>query len=193
MHSTMQRIIGALRARVESRFPRFRNRFKNGSCHSFSLFLSLASRLGLLPHCAILIGCVVSNGCLLLRRILVHLYLAVLSGRRARNPQRRCSFFSSTSWSRIGGSFLVNIAVSSKRFEYGKSIVFSPIGSNVGSYIRHGYKSNLTRMIRFMGFEYGMAERGGFVIRSWLVQRFEVRLWGNDDFVSTLDPCIFRF
>lgn len=29
MHSTMQRIIRALRARVESRFPRFRNRFKN--------------------------------------------------------------------------------------------------------------------------------------------------------------------
>lgn len=191
MHSTMQRIIGALRARVESRFPRFRNRFKNVRATVFFSF-SLSHRV-LAYFLTVQFWSDVSNGCLLLRRILVHLYLAVLSGRRARNPQRRCSFFSSTSWSRIGGSFLVNIAVSSKRFEYGKSIVFSPIGSNVGSYIRHGYKSNLTWMIRFMGFEYGMAERGGFVIRSWLVQRFEVRLWGNDDFVSTLDPCIFRF
>lgn len=134
-----QRIIGALRARVESRFPRFRNRFKNvRATVSFSLSLS---HLGSPPHGAILIKRAVSNGCLLRRRILAHLYLAVLSGRKARNPERLLLFLfhsSSPSFptkSRSRGSFLVNIAVSSKRLEYGKSTsLLSPIGSSTGLY-----------------------------------------------------------
>lgn len=126
-----QRIIGALRARVESRFPRFRNRFKNvRATVSFSLSLS---HLGSPPHGAILIKRAVSNGCLLRRRILAHLYLAVLSGRKARNPERSCStLLLLPTKSRSRGSFLVNIAVSSKRLEYGKST--SPIGSSTGLY-----------------------------------------------------------
>lgn len=194
MHSTMQRIIGALRARVESRFPRFRNRFKNVRATVFFSF-SLSHRV--------------------LAYFLTVQFWSDVWYRMAACYCEESSSIYIWPFYRAEGHGIPNDAVPSSpprldresedRFSlispsprngskrFGKSIVFSPIGSNVGSYIRHGYKSNLTRMIRFMGFEYGMAERGGFVIRSWLVQRFEVRLWGNDDFVSTLDPCIFRF
>lgn len=124
-------IEGACRVAVSP----FQKPFQKRSCHSFSLSLS---HLGSPPHGAILIKRAVSNGCLLRRRILAHLYLAVLSGRKARNPERLLLFLfhsSSPSFptkSRSRGSFLVNIAVSSKRLEYGKST--SPIGSSTGLY-----------------------------------------------------------
>lgn len=124
-------IEGACRVAVSP----FQKPFQKRSCHSFSLSLS---HLGSPPHGAILIKRAVSNGCLLRRRILAHLYLAVLSGRKARNPERLFLFLfhsSSPSFptkSRSRGSFLVNIAVSSKRLEYGKST--SPIGSSTGLY-----------------------------------------------------------
>lgn len=145
MHSTMQRIIGALRARVESRLLCFRNRFKSRFRNVRAIvffFLSwlTSSRCNSDRMCGIEWLLVTAGG----RRILVHLYLAVLSARRARNSERRCFFFSSTFLSHVPSQPRLD-RESKDRFSlispsprngsrYGKSVRVLDIGSNTRLY-----------------------------------------------------------